>query len=97
MSTSLLPTNQGDHKPVSAFFQANVEAILPAPYQEIHAAVLRELDRLENDARPSVVISSEEIHFDKIFFLEPVTRAVTLENTGTVRPKSHTYIGNRTL
>ena len=48
--------------------------------------VLRELDRLENDARPTVSLSSEELHYDEINFLEPITRSVILQNSGTVSP-----------
>jgi hypothetical protein len=51
---------------------------------KIHADALRELDRLENEARPTVHISSDELDFGDIYFLEPVTRSVVLENTGTV-------------
>jgi hypothetical protein len=51
----------------------------------MHADALRELDRLENEARPTVHISSDELDFGDIYFLEPVTRSVVLENTGTVR------------
>jgi hypothetical protein len=76
----------GDHKPVSALFDVCLEAIIPNRFQEVQATVLRELDRLENDARPTVSLSSEELHFDEINFLEPITRSAILQNTGTVVP-----------
>jgi hypothetical protein len=63
-----------------------LEAIIPNHYQDIHAAILRELDKLENDARPVVSISTEELQFGRIYFLEPVTRSLMLENIGTVSP-----------
>jgi inositol polyphosphate 5-phosphatase INPP5B/F len=81
-----ITTDIGDHKPVSALFDVCLEAIIPNRFQEVHANVLRELDRLENDARPTVSLSSEELHFDEINFLEPITRSVVLQNSGTVSP-----------
>lgn len=76
--------DQGDHKPVSAYFDVCLEAIILERFQAIHAVVLRELDKLENDARPMVSVSSEQLQFDTISFLEPVTRSLKLENTGVV-------------
>lgn len=87
-------TDVGDHKPVSAFFDVCLEAIIPNRYQEVHANVLRELDRLENEARPTVSLSSEELYFDEINFLEPITRSAILQNTGTVVPNK-AYADNR--
>ena len=84
--SSTCPPNVGDHKPVSALFDVCLETIIPSRFQEVQATVLRELDRLENNARPNVSLSSEEIHFDEINFLEPITRSVILQNTGTVIP-----------
>ena len=83
-------TDVGDHKPVSALFDICVEAIIPNRFQEVHATVLRELDRLENDARPTVSLSPEELHFDEINFLEPITQSAILQNTGTVFPMKTT-------
>ena len=77
-------SNTGDHKPVSAFFDVTLEMIIPERFQEIHSRIFRELDKLENDARPAVIISSEELNFEQINFLEPITRSTTLENIGTV-------------
>jgi hypothetical protein len=48
--------------------------------------VLRELDRLENEARPTLEISNDNITFDKITYLEPQTHSITLKNTGHVPP-----------
>ena len=78
--------DQGDHKPVSAYFEVSLETIIRERFQSIHSAVLRELDKLENEARPVVSVSSEQLQFDTISFLEPSTRSLTLENTGRVIP-----------
>ena len=69
---------------MSAFFDICLETIVPDRYAQSHANVLRELDRLENDARPIVHVSSDELDFGDIYFLEPVTRSIILENTGNV-------------
>jgi hypothetical protein len=73
---------------VSAFFDICLETIIPDRYAKSHAYVLRELDRLENEARPIVDVSSDELDFGEIYFLEPVTRSIILENTGTVSSNS---------
>lgn len=73
-----------DHKPISAFYEVFLEAIIPEKYQSVHSLVLREFDRLENETRPTVHVSSEELQFGPISFLDPVNRSLTLENTGTV-------------
>jgi hypothetical protein len=73
-----------DHKPISAFYDISLEIIIPEKYHDIHSLVLRQFDRLENDARPVVHVFPEELQFGLISFLEPVTRSITLENTGTV-------------
>jgi hypothetical protein len=78
--------DKGDHKPISAYFNVCLEAIVPERFEAIHAGVLRELDKLENDARPIVSVSSEQLQFDTISFLEPTTRSLTLENIGPVFP-----------
>jgi hypothetical protein len=88
-----------DHKPISGFYNITLEAIIPEKFQNIHSLVLRQFDRLENDARPAVTISSEELNFGPISFLDPITRSIMLENTGTVdlQSTSNLMIGYRTL
>jgi hypothetical protein len=54
--------------------------------------VLRELDRLENEARPTLEISNDHLSFDKIAYLEPQTRSITLKNTGLVRSPQNTIL-----
>jgi inositol polyphosphate 5-phosphatase INPP5B/F len=79
-------SNTGDHKPISALFDVELEIIIPTRYQDINKSVLLELDRLENDSRPVVSISTDSLHFGVIPYLEPVVRSFTLINTGTVIP-----------
>ena len=86
MSPWFLSLTTGDHKPVSALFDVTLEIIVPERFKEIHSIVLRELDRLENEARPIVELSDDQLHFGKIAYLEPRTRSVTLKNKGAVFP-----------
>jgi len=72
-----------DHKPISAYFDVTLQVIIPPKFQEIHATVLRELDRLENDSRPNVTISTDLLDFGNISFLEPTTRSLNISNAGT--------------
>jgi len=84
---SLVPSlTAGDHKPVSALFDVTLEIIVPERFNEIHSMVLRELDRLENEARPVLELSDDQVHFGKIAYLEPRTRSVTIKNKGAVSP-----------
>jgi hypothetical protein len=73
---------------VSALFDVTLEAIVPERFHEVQGNILREFDKLENDAKPTVSISSEELHFGRINFLEPTTKSMTLVNTGPVAPLS---------
>ena len=81
-----LSLTTGDHKPVSAFFDVTLEIIVPERFKEIHNIVMRELDRLENEARPIVELSDDQLQFGKIAYLEPRTRSVTIKNKGAVFP-----------
>jgi hypothetical protein len=62
--------------------------------------VLRELDRLENEARPTLETSNDHLSFDKIAYLEPQTHSINLKNTGLVCPPNRASskpLGNDTL
>ena len=76
---------------MSAFFDVCLEIIIRERLQEIHATILRELDKLENDSKPTVIISSEELHFESINFLEPITQSIALENIGSVIPRNEPF------
>ena len=93
MSTYLsFVTNKGDHKPISGYFDVQAETIIPERFRGTHASVLRELDRLENDARPNISVSLEQLQFPKISFLEPITQSLTIENTGLVLPTHNSQL-----
>lgn len=45
-----------DHKPLSALFTLSYDAVVPSLKSRIHAEVARELDRAENEQRPTITI-----------------------------------------
>ncbi|KAJ2986713.1 hypothetical protein NUW58_g4896 [Xylaria curta] len=45
-----------DHKPLTAIFTLKYDAIVPELKAKVHAEVARELDRVENEGRPSITI-----------------------------------------
>ena len=45
-----------DHKPLEAIFSLTYQAVVPELKSKIHAEVVRELDRKENEGRPTVTV-----------------------------------------
>lgn len=48
-----------DHKPLDAIFQLKFDAVIPELKAAIHQEVARELDRLENEGRPTITVVVE--------------------------------------
>ncbi|KAF9191341.1 hypothetical protein BGZ50_009459 [Haplosporangium sp. Z 11] len=72
-----------DHKPVSALFKLKVRTILHDKQMEVHQAIVRELDRYENECLPDATISSSNVDFGEVRYLEPKKTSITIKNTGT--------------
>ncbi|KAF9281496.1 hypothetical protein BGZ68_006616 [Mortierella alpina] len=72
-----------DHKPVSALFKLKVKTLLKDKQLEVHQAIVRELDRYENECLPDATLSTSNIVFDEVRYLEPKKTSLTLKNTGT--------------
>ncbi|KAF9567892.1 hypothetical protein EC968_003128 [Mortierella alpina] len=72
-----------DHKPVSALFKLKVKTLLHDKQLEVHQAIVRELDRYENECLPDATLSTSNIVFDEVRYLEPKKTSLTLTNTGT--------------
>lgn len=45
-----------DHKPLDAIFKLKYDAVIPELKAKVHAEVARELDKAENEGRPSVTV-----------------------------------------
>ncbi|KAF9156874.1 hypothetical protein BG015_011524 [Linnemannia schmuckeri] len=70
-----------DHKPVSALFKLKVKTLLQDKQAEVHQAIVKELDRYENECMPDATISSSSVVFDKVRYLEPKKTTITIRNT----------------
>jgi phosphatidylinositol-bisphosphatase len=57
--TSHMRVLSSDHKPLDAVFSLKYDAVVPALKAAIHAEVVRELDRQENEGRPSIAVVVE--------------------------------------
>ncbi|KAF9386550.1 hypothetical protein CPC16_007480 [Podila verticillata] len=71
-----------DHKPVSAFFKLKVKTLLRDKQAEVHQAIVKELDKYENECMPDATISTSNIVFDDVRYLEPKKTSITIKNTG---------------
>ncbi|KAF3760389.1 DNase I-like protein, partial [Cryphonectria parasitica EP155] len=89
--TSYQRVTSSDHKPVAAIFTLDFAAVVPELKAEVLAEVARELDRAENEGRPSITIvvegsqsGSGSVDVGDIRYLERRTAYLTLANTGRV-------------
>ncbi|KAI1316951.1 hypothetical protein EDD11_009195 [Mortierella claussenii] len=79
---SHMDLNISDHKPVSAFFKLKVKTLLHDKQAEVHQAIVRELDKYENECMPDATISSSNVVYEEIRYLEPKKTSITIKNTG---------------
>ncbi|KAL3469260.1 Endonuclease/exonuclease/phosphatase [Aspergillus californicus] len=89
-----------DHKPLVAGFTLELECVEPKLKAQVHQEVVRELDKAENESRPVLTVvvdnhnheSSDQrsqrdpnaVEFGNISFDVPVSRSLTVANTGGV-------------
>lgn len=83
-----------DHKPLTAQFAIKYDSVVPELKAKIHQEIVKELDRAENESRPSLTIvvenSAEDesveqsVNFGPLRYEEAKTRSLTLANTGRV-------------
>ncbi|KAI1174413.1 type II inositol-1,4,5-trisphosphate 5-phosphatase [Nemania sp. FL0916] len=101
--TSHQRITSSDHKPLVAVFTLNYDAIVPELKARVHAEVARELDRVENEGRPSITVivdgsepttnrssaidGSGGIDFGEVGFMRVELRSLTIANTGRVQAK----------
>ncbi|KAL0281009.1 UNVERIFIED_CONTAM: hypothetical protein PYX00_002139 [Menopon gallinae] len=73
-----------DHKPVSSIFDSKVRVIDEAKQRKTHEEVIKCLDKLENEYLPQVMVDNNEIFYDTVRYMEPVSRELIIANTGQV-------------
>ncbi|KAF7591265.1 hypothetical protein BBP40_001826 [Aspergillus hancockii] len=88
-----------DHKPLAAGFTLTYESVIPGLKAQVHQEVVRELDKAENESRPSLTIVVDNhgheasndrtkdpnaLDFGDISFDVPITRYLTVANTSGV-------------
>ncbi|KAI0398111.1 type II inositol-1,4,5-trisphosphate 5-phosphatase [Xylariaceae sp. FL0594] len=87
-----------DHKPLVAVFTLKYDAVVPELKAKVHAEVARELDRVENEGRPSVTIIIERkdsaatdasggVDFGTVGFMRKKACSLTIANTGRVQAR----------
>lgn len=57
--TSHMRVLSSDHKPLDAIFSLKYDAVVPDLKAAVHAEIVRELDRQENEGRPSIAVVVE--------------------------------------
>ncbi|EEB13064.1 Type II inositol-1,4,5-trisphosphate 5-phosphatase precursor, putative [Pediculus humanus corporis] len=73
-----------DHKPVSSLFDSKVHIIDEGKQRKTHEEVIKCLDKMENEFLPQVTVDSNEIIYDTVRYLEPVTKELIIANNGQV-------------
>lgn len=89
--TSHQRITSSDHKPLVAVFELEVDAVVSELKADIYAQVARELDRAENEGRPSITIVREGqesghdlVDFGQVSFKQRQAAYFTIANTGGV-------------
>ncbi|KHN97282.1 phosphatase family protein [Metarhizium album ARSEF 1941] len=101
--TSHQRITSSDHKPIISVFSLEYDAVVPELKAKVHAEVAWELDRAENEGRPTVTIAMEgdksgnedTVDFGDVGFLERKSIVFTVANTGSV-PASLLFTENPT-
>ncbi|KAL6233863.1 hypothetical protein BDW75DRAFT_214123 [Aspergillus navahoensis] len=87
-----------DHKPLVAGFTLELDCVEPKLKAQVHQEVVRELDKVENESRPSLTVVADNhirepsksntdpnaVNFGDIYLDVPVTRSLTVANTSGV-------------
>ncbi|KAF9397951.1 hypothetical protein BGX21_008329 [Mortierella sp. AD011] len=59
-----------------------VKTLMHEKQAEVHQAIVRDLDKYENECMPDATLSSSNVVFDEVRYLEPKKASVTIKNTG---------------
>lgn len=98
--TSHQRITSSDHKPLVAVFELEFDAVVPELKADVYAQVARELDRAENEGRPSITIvregqesSHDLVDFGQVSFMQRQAAYFTIANTGGV-PATICFVEN---
>ncbi|KAJ1971283.1 hypothetical protein H4R35_005354 [Dimargaris xerosporica] len=81
---SHMALTSSDHKPISSSFEIRTKAFRRTDQTAVYGQIMRELDRYENECMPAARLSETQLDFGSVAYTTPVTRTVTLHNTGKV-------------
>ena len=87
-----------DHKPLNSVFVLKYESVIPELKAQVYAEVARELDRTENETRPTVTLivdqpmsssdkggtDSAAVDFGPVRYADSINRTLIAANTGQV-------------
>ncbi|KAF9432576.1 hypothetical protein BGZ76_010600 [Entomortierella beljakovae] len=78
ITTSSVEVDTITHRVVT--FQ--VKTIIHEKQAEVYQAIVRDLDKYENECMPDATLSSSSLAFENVRYLEPQRTAITIKNTG---------------
>ncbi|KAJ3337736.1 Type II inositol 1,4,5-trisphosphate 5-phosphatase [Gonapodya sp. JEL0774] len=78
-----------DHKPVKCVFEVRCRRIEEQRFGEVVQEAARDLDKFENEAVPALSLSTNSLDLGVVSYGMPVTRTLTIANTGLVAAKFH--------
>ncbi|ORY31996.1 Endonuclease/exonuclease/phosphatase [Naematelia encephala] len=73
-----------DHRPVSAAFTTEVRVVDQDKRKDVLSEIQREIDQLEEDYRPNLVVDSTNIEMGEVKYRTPVSSSTRIRNPGRV-------------
>jgi len=79
-----VPLKLSDHLPVRSLFSTAVRKVDDTKKKAVYQGLCHMLDRWENETYPKVELESSVVRFPDVSFDTPMTRSLTINNTGQV-------------